>query len=177
MPSGIYLNQEQIDYIRANFANKKNADLAKEMGISKTAIHNTARKYHLRKDRAFRHSLAVNSGRASSAARDKQFLNITQESIDKRAATFRKLREMEEIRFKWGLERKTKIKLIGEPRAKRDQRRHLIKRGYIIDERNLIAYWTEDTVRSMRLETRKKECVFKNYYSFKPYGELDKKGV
>ena len=177
MPTGIYLNKEQIDYIRANFANKKNKDIAAELGLSKTVVHNVARKYHLSKSRGFIHNLAVNAGKNSSAKRDNKFLNITQESIDKRAASFRKLYQLEEIRYKWGLERKTKIHLRGEPRAKRDQRRHLVNRGYIIDEQNLIAYWTDDTKRSKRLETRKKESRYKNYYQFRPYGELDTKGV
>ena len=51
-----------------------------------------------------------------------------------------------------------------QPRQKIWQRCYLKKRGYILDERNNIAYYTDTTLRATRMESRPKR-----YYTFKPY--------
>lgn len=178
MPTGKKVTKEQVQFVIKNYSDMTNIELCREIGLSRSTVDRIAGDYHLRKSDSHIHLMGVKAGKASSVARGGKALNITPEVIAKRAETYKKTKELEEIRYKWGLERKTKIRLKREPRAKRDQRRFLIQRGYVIDERNLIAYWTESTLRSKRLETRKKECRFKTYYSFKPYEErLDKRCV
>ena len=160
-----------------HYADTPNKELSAILGLSRSTIDRVAMEYHLRKSHEHNHKMAVKAGKASSESRGGKALNITPEVIRKRAETYKKTFRMEEIRYKWGLEPKTKIRLKKEPRAKREQRYHLIERGYIIDEQNLMAYWTEETNRSLRLENRKKDCVFKTYYHFAPYGGLDKQSL
>ena len=66
MPTGHYLTQEQIDYIRRNFANTPNKELAKSLGISSSAISNIQRKYHLTKSREHTKAMHRLSGLASA---------------------------------------------------------------------------------------------------------------
>ena len=169
MPTGHPISLETIQYVIKHYENTTNKELCAFLGISRTTIDKIAAKYHLRKTREHYHQMAIRAGKASSEARGGKALNITPEVIKKRRDTYMHTKYIEELRYKWGLERKTKIRLRGEPRAKREQRYHLQDRGYIIDEQNLIAYWTEETDRCKRLETRKPTCKFKNYYKFMPY--------
>lgn len=173
MPTGVPISKETIQYVIKHYANTPNKELCAYLGIAKSTIDRISGKYHLRKSREHYHDMAVKAGKASSEARGGKALNITPEVIAKRAETYRHTFQMEEIRYKWGLERKTKIRLKREPRAKRDQRRHLQERGYIIDEQKLMAYYTDDTKRAFRLENRRKDSKYKTYYHFAPYGGLD----
>lgn len=170
------LTEEKLAYILANFSDKTNRELAAETGLGKTTICRVQRDYRLRKSDEHIHNMGVRAGKASSKATGGKVINCdAPETIAKRAATYRKTWKAEYARYKWGIPQLTKIRFTREPRAKKDQRHNLIRRGYIIDERNLIAYYTSSTNRSFKLENRKPECQFKSYYHFRPYdGEMDK---
>lgn len=170
MPIGHPLTEEQISYVRANFKNKTNNELASDIGVSRSTICRIQRRYRLTKSAEHIHNMGVRAGMASVASTGGRVSQAnTPEAIAKRAATYKKTRDTEEIRYKWGLLQLTKIRLMKEPRAKKDQRHNLIRRGYIVDEKNLIAYYDSGTDRSWRLERRNASSHFKSYYHFRPY--------
>ena len=119
--------------------------------------------------------MGVRAGRASDKARGGVWKKAnTPEIIAKRAETYKKTFRTEEIRYKWGLPQKTKIRIAKVCRRAKDQRTNLVKRGYIIDDVKKIAYYTPWTHRSTRLERIKRgetKGHFRSYYDFRPYGE------
>lgn len=179
MPTGHKLTQEQIAYVCENFANKTNYELVAETGIARSTICRMQQRYHLHKSAEHLHNMGVRAGKASDKARGGVIINANSpEAIVKRAATYKKTYDTELIRYKWGLEQKTKIRLPKVCRRAKDQRLNLIRRGYIIDDVEKIAYWTAGTHRSTRLERLKRgetKGAFRTYYDFRPYdGQLDK---
>lgn len=169
------ITPEKEAYFLEHFKDTTNPELAKILGVTRSTICRWQRKHRLYKSKEHIHNMGVRAGKASVQATGGHF-NIcnTPEIVAKRSETYRKTLRAEKARYKWGLEQLTKIRLPREPRAKKDQRHNLQRRGYIVDEPNLIAYWTEGTDRSWKLEHRKPTCQFKCYYKFKPYGRLDK---
>jgi hypothetical protein len=83
--------------------------------------------------------------------------------VEKSAASRRKTFKVERARKLFGLPQQTKLRVMREPRGKTCHRWYLKKRGYILDEKELIAYWTEDTRRATILEKRPRQ-----WYKFKP---------
>ena len=79
-----------------------------------------------------------------------------------RKETFRK----ERARAAFGLPQKTKLRVKQQPRQKVLDRCYLKRRGYIIDEADVVAYWTPDTRRATRMEARPRR-----YYKFAKYQE------
>ena len=69
----------------------------------------------------------------------------------------------EKARIAFGLPQRTKLRLKRQPRPKIDERHYLKKLGYIIDNENNIAYWTETTRRAVKLELKPK------FFKYKPY--------
>lgn len=172
----IKVTEELLRYFIDNFPNKTNRELAKEMGLARSSICRLQQKYNLHKSSEHIHNMGVRAGKASSKATGgKVIKSDAPETIAKRAATYRKTWKSEYARYKWGLPQLTRIRLKKEPRAKKDQRNNLLRRGYIIDEQNLIAYYTEATERSRKLENRSATSKLRIYYKFKPYGGLDKR--
>ena len=175
MPTGHHLTQEQIDYIRTNFADKTNYQLCEEAGVSRSTVCRLQKIYHLRKSDQHIHNMGVKAGKASDKARGGiPYGANTPESIAKRAETYKKTYQAELIRHKWGLEQKTNIRIPKVCRRARDQKRNLINRGYIIDDAKKIAYYTPGTHRSTRLERIKRgetKGRFRTYYDFRPYAE------
>ena len=72
----------------------------------------------------------------------------------------------EKARIAFGLPQRTKMRLIHQPRPKIDQRHYLKRLGYIIDEQDNIAYYTDTTKRAVRMEAGGKK---KSYFKFKRY--------
>lgn len=174
MPTGRRLTSKQLNYVLDNFADMTNPELAEAIGVSRSCICNIQQRYNLKKSKEHYHLMGVRAGKASDKARGGKWPGMCQEVIDKRAATYNATRKSEEIRYKWGLPQKTKIRLRKEPRQKHDQRIRLEKFGYIIDEANLIAYYTEQTRRATRLEKiprGQKIGSMKSFYDFKPIEE------
>ena len=167
MGTGHPMTEEQVLFIRKNFADMRNQDLADAAGVSKSAISRVQKRFRLRKSPEQRHKMLTLAGKASAVARDNRPLNITPDVIAKRAAAYKRTFREELIRTKWGLEQRTKINVHQEPRKKQRQRSYLKLLGYILDEKNCIAYWTENTTRAVRMEkyTERSRC----YYKFLPY--------
>lgn len=169
MSSGHPLTKEQIAYIRERYPNTTNHVLAKEMGLARSTICRVAYANHLKKTPEHYSEMGRKAGTASSAARGGACFGVyTPEIIAKRAETFKRVFREDQIRWKWGLPPKTKLRVRKQPKAKCNQRAYLKKQGYILDNENNIAYYTENTHRATRMEAyTKKKCYFK----FKQYDE------
>lgn len=167
MPSGTYLTGEQITYIREHFANTPNKELAKTLGISISCINYQAHHMGLRKSREHSRKMHHLSGMACAAVGGG--ITLTPEMIRRRSESWKKRYQADRARLTFGLEQKTKIRVRLEPRAKVCQRKYLLNRGYIIDDRALVAYYTEDTKRATRLEAigRGTKGKIHSYYDFK----------
>ena len=110
--------------------------------------------------------MAIKAGKASSVSRHGLALGLTPEIIAKRVETYKKTMREERARVLFGLEQKTKMKVKKQPRQKCSKRAYLKKLGYILDEANVIAYYTPETIRAVRMEKQDRK---KTYYSFKEY--------
>lgn len=176
MPSGIDLTKEQIDYVRENFANTPNKELAKQIGISPSSVTTIQRRYHLKKSPAHSKKMHHLSGCATSHTWAN--VKLTPELLEKRAASFKKTWRIENARIRFGLEQKTKIHIARCCIQKVKQNYYLRSRGYIIDEKNLIAYYTPETKRATRMEAiprGQKKGTIKPFYSFRSIDDRDNK--
>lgn len=167
MSTGVPLTEEQIAFIRKNFARMSNDEIARAVGISRSGVTNVQARYHLKKSPEHYHRMAIKAGKASNIARGGKALNITPEVIEKRVATYRRTLREERARVTFGLPQKTKAKVKRQPRRKCSQRAYLKRLGYILDEPNCVAYYTQDTTRAVRME--RNWDGKRNYYKFKPY--------
>ena len=167
MSTGHPLTDEQILFIRKNFANMRNQDIADALGISRSCVCHTQAVYGLRKSKEHNTKMAKKAGHASSVARGGVALGITPEVIAKRVETYKRTLAVDRARRNWGLPQLTKARVLRQPRQKRSQRCYLKALGYIIDEVNLIAYYTPETRRATRMEQGRKGVKY--YYKFKEY--------
>ena len=142
-------------------------------GVSRSSIDRIQRINHLYKSKEHLSRMGVRAGTASNIARGGKFIgNHTPEANAKRSATYKKLYQMEDMRVRWGLEQRTKIRLRHGCHREQDQRCYLRSLGYIVDEKKFIAYYTDDTHRASRLEKLKrgeKRGPYHCFYDFKPY--------
>ncbi len=160
-----HLTQEQIDEVRSLFPNHTKPEIKSILGIGLSSIDRIQAIYHLRKSPEFASYLAVKAGKASNIARGGKALNITPEVIEKRVATYRRTLREERARVTFGLPQKTKAKVKRQPRRKCSQRAYLKKLGYILDEPNCVAYYTDNTTRAVRME--RNWDGKRNYYKFR----------
>lgn len=162
------LTDEQLSYLAEHYPYTPNDVLANELGISIHTINSRRTRHGWKKNNDFlkkiRHDSAINH-------RSWERLNI-KETHAKGIETRNKIYEAEKIRIKWGLPQLTKRRFASEPRKKRMQRNYLKRIGYIIDDVQLIAYYTPETHRAKRLERvnrGEEKGTIKPYYDFKPY--------
>lgn len=167
-----HLTSEQIARMAELYPDHTNKEIAETMGLSEWTV----------KSRAYKHGWHKSNDYITSICRKVAIKNNAQERINtpeayaKREATMLKLHRDEKIRIKWGLEQKTKRHYRVEPIAKLFQRNRLQRLGYIIDETNLIAYYTPRTHRATRLEAIPRGTTkgsIHSYYNFRPYGEQE----
>lgn len=169
MSTGTPLTQEQIDQIRQLFPDHTKPEIKAITGFGLSTIDRIQAKYHLRKSPEHIHNMAVKAGSASNIARGGDSSSCyTPEAIAKRVESYKKTFREEQVRRRWGIHQLTKIKVLQQPRAKCSQRYYLKHLGYILDETNNIAYWTEETTRAVRMEKGWSKRIH-NYYKFKPY--------
>jgi len=165
MPTGHPLTEEQVLYVRRHFKDTTNRALAALVGCSTSTVSVIQRKYGLSKSEDHTHMMAVMAGTASLDARGGAALaEYTPEMIERRTATYKQHFREERARIAFGIPQKTKMKVSRQPRRKCDHRSYLKRLGYIIDDYNLIAYWTEETHRATVLEARPRQ-----FYKFMPY--------
>lgn len=191
MRKKITLTPEQEKWLIAHFKHTKNEEIGERLGISQSSVHRFARELGLTKTKQFMRKVQKNTSERAKAShlrngtyppkgyripRSEEFQfkkgvsNIQRlgkagerKRVEKSAASRRKTFKVERARKLFGLPQQTKLRVMREPRGKTCHRWYLKKRGYIIDDRELIAYWTEDTRRATILEKRPRQ-----WYKFKP---------
>ena len=178
----IILTPKQEAWLIKHFKHTKNAEIAERLGCSETAVHRFARQLGLKKTPQFRRKVQAEVAAAAKAShlrngtyppkgyiipRSEEFrfrkgekpverlgeernAERIRKSAESRAKTFR----YEHARYIFGVPRKTKLRVAQQPRKKILDRYYLKKRGYILDENDRVAYWTEETKRSTILERR-----------------------
>lgn len=161
------LTPEQLAYLEEHYPTTSNEELAKALGISINTVRSRCTRHGWRKDKEY-----IRKVQSESAIKHDTWkrLNIP-ESHAKGVETRRKLYAEDKIRIKWGLPQLTQRHFASEPREKQLQRNYLKRIGYIIDDVNLIAYYTTETHRATRLERIKrgvKKGSIKPFYEFKP---------
>ena len=189
--SKITLTPEQERWLVAHFKHTKNEEIGERLGISQSSVHRFARELELTKTKQFMRKVQKNTSERAKAShlmngtyppkgyripRSEEFqfkkgvTNIQRlgkagerKRVEKSAASRRKTFKVERARKLFGLPQQTKLRVMREPRGKTCHRWYLKKRGYILDEKELIAYWTEDTRRATILEKRPRQ-----WYKFKP---------
>jgi len=188
----IVLTPEQEQYLRENYATVIHHTMCQYLGISKRTLIRFARQRGLVKDmdairgqkgqrisEALRKKYRIygfkgnpENGRKSRfkkgySARElfgeEKLLRMRRQAVETRRKTYRE----EAARAAFGLPQKTRLRVKKQPRAKILDRCYLKRRGYILDEVNMIAYWTADTARATVLEARPRR-----YYTFKQHPTL-----
>ena len=187
----IELTEKQIDWLKKNFKNKKNAEIANKLGISETSIHRLARQYGLTKTKQFMRKVQQNATEKAKASHERSGTyppkgyiipgseeyrfkkGVTPEQrighrknrkrIEKSAESRRRTFKEERGRAAFGLPQKTRLRVKQQPKRKIQIRWYLKRRGYEFDERRNIAYWSDDTKRSPRIEAMPLQ---KRFYSF-----------
>lgn len=187
----IELTEKQLDWLKKNFKNTKNAEIAKRLGISETSMHRFARQYGLTKTKQFMRKVQQNAVEKAKVSHElngtyppKGYIiprreeccfqkGVTQEQrlghrrnrkrIEKAAESRRKTFKEERGRAVFGLPQKTMLRVKKQPQRKIQVRWYLKRRGYELDERKNIAYWSDDTKRSPRIEAMPLQ---KRFYSF-----------
>lgn len=175
----IILTREQIEWLRANYANTTNAEIMGHLKIRHAKLHELARAYGLTKSNEFMLKVAKENFRLASiaAARlgwppkgytipnshrfKKGVTNLMRLGPEKEAERIRRSRESrnatiasERLRIKWGLEQRTKMKLNGFFPAKINVRYQMRKLGYIVERGGQTATITPQTRRSEHYEKR-----------------------
>ena len=192
----IALTPEQERWLVAHFRHTTNPEIARRLGISETTMHRFARELGLTKSRQHMRKTQRNAADKAKEShlrngtyppkgyiipRSEEFrfkAGVTpverlgkrkeRQRIERSAESRRKTFREERARALFGVPRRTGLRVVREPRGKTCQRWYLRKRGYIIDEANLIAYWTDETRRATILEKRPRR-----WYWFRPM-EIDR---
>ena len=192
----IDLTDGQLAWFVENFPNLPNSEICEHLGCGESSVHRLARKHGLVKGESF---LEWRADKAKDALRLHYKIHkhpgnpeairkyryqkghdprITlgeekfREAIRRGAETRREIARVERARISFGLPQQTRMHLKKQPRQKIWQRCYLKKRGYILDEKNNIAYYTPDTHRARRLEGVSRggrKGTIAPYYDFKPY--------
>ena len=169
------LSDEKVALVRKLFPDHTNVEIHEITGVSLNSISRIQARYHLRKSRQHLHNMGVRAGKASNIARGGDSSSChTPSAIAKRSQSYKETYRLEEMRRRWGLEQRTKIRLPHGTKHYRDQISYLKGLGYIIDEAKKIAYYTPGTHRARRLESAergKPKGYMLSHFDFRPYGE------
>lgn len=180
----IIFTDEQIAWVVENFADTMNADICEYLQCGETTLRLLARSLGLEKSREFydrrsekakknlrryflTHPPTDNSKNLMpfcfKKGNDPRELKGFWSGMEKMKETRRRIIREEKARIAFGLEQRTRLQLKKQPRAKVYVRHYLKKKGYIIDDEKHIAYYTDETVRAFKIESRPKR-----FYSFEP---------
>lgn len=179
MGKGRRLTDEQVREVRRLFPDHTKTEIRDITGVGLSSIDRIQGRYHLRKSAAHLHNMGVKAGKASNIARGGDSSSCyTPEAIAKRVKTYKETYRLDEMRTRWGLEQRTKIRLPHGTKHYRDQISYLKGLGYIVDETKKIAYYTPGTHRARRLEScerGKRKGTMLSHFDFRPYddGRLD----
>ncbi|MGM9815997.1 MAG: hypothetical protein ACI304_02925 [Lepagella sp.] len=185
------ITTEQIEWLRANYANTTNAEIMEHLGIKNSTLHRLARAYRLTKSKEFmdrwqkeitRRARATNErnnwppkGYIIPKSREYCFKKgVTPlmllgpernaERIRKSSETRKATIASERRRILFGLEQRTKLKLNGSFRPKANVRYQMRKLGYLVDRGGNTATITPLTRRSEHYERRCKEVGIRIIY-------------
>lgn len=173
------LTEKQKKWIIKHFRNTKNDEIMLKMGITHSSLHRFARKNGLKKTKQFVNKCQAATTEAARLANkrnnwppkgyiiprseENRFQKgITPEQrlgkkknaerIIKSAKARRKTVEAEKRRVMFGLEQKTKLKVINGGHNKSSYRHILRKRGYIVQRGARDVFYDENTNRSAIVE-------------------------
>lgn len=176
-----------MDYLIKHFRDTTNEELALELGISETTLHRYARRYELKKSKAFMRKIQREGVAAchyfqrlnhtfppkgfqipnSDAYRFKPGHKESAASKKKRIANSRITRNMTIAKERWrvknGLPQQTKLKLVERHKSYWKEKHYLKDRGYMISECGNYAEWNDETKRSPRLESRSINFKFRQH--------------
>lgn len=188
-PNKIFLTEEQEAYLIENYQTVINHTLCRHLGVSTRTLIRIAKEHGLVKDLAaiegqrrerlsesLRKTFRLRGGNdhSENGVRTRfkpgfkpreMFGEEKYRDMHKRAVETRKRMFAEErARVAFGLPQLTNMKVKQQPRQKILDRAYLKRRGYVLDERNNIAYYTDETRRATRME-----AMPRRFYIFKPY--------
>lgn len=180
-------------WIINHYGHTKNADIMEKYGIKFSWLHRFAREHGLKKTARF---MAKCQKATTDAAKASHLKNGTyppkgyripgadvngfkpghtdknerakRARISKAAASRKETWEMEKIRAKWGLDRKTKLRVTKQAKNVVCLRSNLRKRGYHIERGSNVAYYDENTRRAPQIEARRKGDKNYVYFEFLP---------
>ena len=159
----IILTPEQEAWLRETFPVTSSLAVSKQLGVAIATLYRFVRELGLKKDKDYIRSMKqrFQKGHNSWASLDEHEMMSRKKRVsDKMKNIFR----VDRARAHFGLERLTRLRVIPQPRKKTSDRYFLKKRGYILDETNVIAYWTPETRRATRME-----AAPRRFYKFAEY--------
>lgn len=179
------LTDKQKKWIINHFKNTKNAEITLKLGISESSLHRFARENGLKKTKQFQSKCQLNAAAKAkeSHIRNKTYppkgyiipkseeyrfksgvspekrlgKKKNQERIRKSAESRSITVKAEKRRVLFGLEQKTKLKVVAAPHAKAAYRYTLKKRGYLVDRAGKTILWNDNTNRSDIVERTAQE--------------------
>lgn len=186
-PNKIHFTDAQLDWLVKHYPNTENAELCFRLGCSESTLHRLARRFGLKKTRAYmrrtqKEAAAAagyfakkygrrppqvppggNAGSFKKGVTPLQRLGMIGERmrVQKSAATRRKTFQREKARVALGLPQLTRLRLgspVERPGVTAKQRWYLRSLGYRVD--GFTAYYDASTARSQRIETKYKAFKF-----------------
>lgn len=171
--------EEEINYLKENYATTKNRHILIRLGIGKTSLRRIVKELDLKKIPDYRKVFGkvktkYSDGRAKNKPtdfakensrkklyelwRDDEFRarHAVAQSMSQKARV-----KMERRRILFGLEQQTAWKVIAAPREKCDCRYRLRKKGYIVEYDANVAYYTDTTCRVPEMEEKAKRFGIK----------------
>lgn len=151
------LTPDERQWLREHFPTTLTKDCAAHLGITESSCEHFAHRMGLRKTKE--HIVAQcyknnNGHRFRKGVNNLMRLGAERnaERIRKASERWKETRRKEEMRVRWGLEQKTKFK-IGSGGYKRAGCRFCLrKKGYEVARGSNVAYYTEATQRTARME-------------------------
>lgn len=195
----ITLTEKQEKWLILHFKNTKNAEIAQKLGISTRAVNRFAQRLGLKKTKQFMTKCQRETAAAAKRShlrngtyppkgykipKSEQYqFKPGEKPVDRigkrrEAARIQKCVESRKQTYKeerarsiFGLERKTKLRVIKQPQAKIQLRYYLKKRGYIVDDTARVAYWNQNTKRGRIIEAKPQP-----WYKFMPQDPVNDRG-
>lgn len=132
---------------------RENAELGfavcQEYGIYQQSAEYAREQWRQRKERGERCGFKPGQSNKDRMS-PRKFKKMMDSIHQKRRQSIRKDR----LRIKWGLEQKTRMRLVSGGKTRVSQRYAMRKRGYIVPRGSNVAYYTDDTVRNLAAEKR-----------------------
>ena len=156
---------DELVFLETNYPNCDNGELAETLNVSVYTVMSRAGKNGWYKTSGF---MSFSRSRIAREHNNADRLN-TPEAFRKRVETLRKQIVLDKSRIRFGLGPKSNRHYRTEPKARLLQRNRLQRLGYIVDEEKLVAYYSENTRRCIRLEAVPRgvrKGSIKPYYSF-----------